>query len=847
MKKYFLLLAFFPAVFLIRSNGDPSVESNYRDKENEPREKEIPGEADEWLYAQKVFPYDKVDRHAQQLAVKHTLEQKKKNKLARTEGATEDWKFIGPLTIGGRIADIDCPAGNDNTIYVGTASGGVLKSYDKGNSWISIFDDNTSLSIGDLAIDPVDTNIVYVGTGEPDCGVGSVTYDGDGVYKSTDGGETWMNIGLSESGNTGRIAINPQNTQIVFAAMLGNLFENNSERGIYRSENGGETWEQVLYINDSTGGIDVAINPDDPDIIYATTWERVRRFYRKDYAGNGSRIYRSENGGDTWEMLTNGLPMVELCKISLALCPSSPETIYAGVLGSNEKLRDIYKTTDGGDTWAGLNCDDEVIVGTTDFWYAGVKVDPNNANEVFWIGFESSRSTNGGDTWTQFANSTHVDHQAFYISPTDHNFKILGGDGGLNFSSNNFTTYTLDQNIPVTQLYTLDVYPGDTSELIFGAQDNGCFRKDPSDNWFSVNGGDGVSARFVPFGISISYYANYQYGGYYGVVNGAEQLMLGYDFGDRHNWRSPLEVNPLNPATIYFGGSKIQRTINYGNNLTTISDDLTNGNQGIGLTFGTIFTIHNAPADTNYIYAGTDDANVWRSKDYGDNWELITDGLPYRYCMSIETDPNDAEIVYVSFSGFRWADDAAHIYRSEDAGETWENISGDMPDIPVNDIQIAKYPGDTTTLLVATDVGCYYSFNDGENWTLLGSEMPIVSVYEIYYDGETNTLFAGTYGRGAWKIAVPEQEPPVIQHVEDAEIKMTVYPNPASDYLFIHTDQLLQNAVVTIYNLQGEKVFETVAGNVNQLSVSLEQFTAGNYFVEIKEDGRSVVRKMTVI
>ena len=837
MKKYFLLLLILPiAIFTQRS-----FNSEHPIKENEEME------PDEWLYAQKVFPYDKADKEAQRHAVNYTKGLKQKNKLSKIDGTrADDWEFIGPLTIGGRIADIECPAGNDNTIYVGTASGGVLKSYNGGTTWMNFFDDNGSLSIGDIAIDPVDTNIIYVGTGEGGNGVGSVTYDGDGIYKSTDGGATWINTGIENGGNTGRLAINPENTQIVFAAMLGDLFQNTSDRGVYRTENGGTSWEKVLFIDDSTGAIDVAINPDDPNIVYATTWQRVRRYYRKDYTGFSSRIYRSTDGGDTWNQIMTGIPNEEYAKITLAIAPTNTNIIYAAVCGSTEALKDIYKSTNGGDSWVGLNCADEVDANTQDPWYYGVKVNPNDANKIYWIGFQCFRSSNGGNTWNKFANSAHVDEQAFYISPVNDNHKIIGTDGGLYFTNDDWVTYSTAQNIPVTQLYTIDIYPGDTSKLIGGAQDNGSFIKDGADPWYYVNGGDGVSSKFVESN-ELSWYSNYQYGGYYGVVDGVEQPMFGYDFGDRHNWRSPLELNPLNPATIYFGGSKLQRTNNYGYNLTTISADLSNGNQGIGLTFGTIFTIHNAPADTNYIYVGTDDANVWRSKDYGVNWELITTGLPYRYCMSIETDPNDAEIVYVAFSGFRWADDIAHIYKSTNAGDTWAPISGDMPDIPVNDIQIAKYPGDTTTLIVGTDVGCYYSFNEGLNWDLLGSELPIASVYEIYYDGPTNTLFAGTYGRGAWKISVPIQEPPVIQTIDEKNISIHIFPNPASEFIQVEISGMSNQANIEIYNSLGDKVYSSNATSVNHLAIPVSQLPKGNYFLQWTGDGNKLIKQFVVM
>ena len=802
--------------------------------------------ADEWLYQQKAFPYDRPDRVAQRQAVADRLQQRNQMLMQKTEDV-DDWHFIGPITIGGRILDIVCPVGDDNTIYVGTASGGVLKSTNGGDSWANIFDAQSTLSIGDLAIDPNESNVIYVGTGEPGNGVGSVTYDGNGIYRSNDAGITWTNIGLTNGGNTGRIAINPQNTDIIFTAMLGDLFENTPDRGIYRTEDGGTTWEKVLYVNDSTGGIDVCINPENPDIVYAATWERVRRYNRRDYAGQGSRVYRSEDGGDTWEMLTNGLPAgtQELSKISIAVAPSNPDYVYATVVGSNDKLKDIYKSIDGGDTWIALNCTAEVTTTSQDNWFGGVRINPNDENEIYWVGFYVSRSTDGGLNWTTITEDAHVDCHALYISPTDDNFRIMGSDGGLFFTYNDFISYTFEQNIPVTQLYTLDVYPGDTSRLIGGAQDNGSFARDAGGDWAFVNWGDGVSTRFVPVDES-SFYGNYQYGGYYGIVGGNYMDLFGFDFDERFNWRSPMELNPLNPQTIYFGGNTIYRTTNYGESVSQISGDLTDGSQGIGLTFGSIFTIHNAPADTNYIYVGTDDANVWRSDDYGDTWTSITDGLPYRYCMSIETHPDNAQQAFVAFSGFRWAEDIAHIYMSENAGDTWTPIDGDLPDIPVNDIQVFTI-GDTTGLAIATDVGCYYSYDLGEHWFALGAAMPIVSVYEIYYDAETYTLFAGTYGRGAWKIEMPRAEPIVQSATQYTDVTLTLWPNPASDKANLHFNRKVADVDISILTMSGEVVFQTTYSGVRDVSIPVADLPQGTYMVVAEWEGKRMVTQMVHI
>ncbi|MBC8173470.1 MAG: T9SS type A sorting domain-containing protein [Chitinophagales bacterium] len=808
--------------------------------------KEGPLEPDEWLYAQKSFPYGKIDFQAQKNAIQHTLRQKRMFETMRTDGyRDEDWQFVGPVTIGGRVQDIEMPAGSDQTVFVGSASGGILRSYDLGETWQMIFDAYESLSIGDITIDPVDTNIIYAGTGEPNCGGGSLTYDGNGIYKSTNGGDTWSNIGLTAMGNTGRLAINPQNTQIIFAAMMGNLFENNTNRGLFRTEDGGVTWENVLFSNDSTGAIDVVIDPVNPNIIYTAMWERVRRHNRRDYAGLASRIYKSTDGGDTWNVLTTGLPTGQLSRITLTLCAADPDVLYACILGSDASLLDIYKTTNGGTSWTDLNCADELPSAEYDYWFGGVKVDPTDADKVYYIGFACARSENGGLSWDDFANSAHVDNHSLYISPADTDFKILGNDGGLNFTFNDFTTYTTAQNIPVTQIYAMDVFHDDSSFVMGGAQDNGSFMKSPgTDDWYFVNGGDGVSNKFLQTN-SESYYANYQYGGYYGLVDGDYVYLSGFDYGDRYIWRSPMALNPLNPYTIYIGGSRMYRTEDGGFTVNDISDDLSNGPGYSPVVYGCISNIHNAKADTNFIYAGTDDGNVWVSKNYGDDWDLISDDLPERFVTGIETDVTDANIVYVTFSGYRWADDAAHVYRSTNAGETWENISGDLPDIPANDIAI-KNNNDTISLYVANDAGVFASYDEGATWTVMGSAMPVVSVYDIVLHEATNTLFAGTYGRGIYKIHLPDPPPPdtTIAINQTPDLYFHVFPNPVQDHLEIQCSNQRDQIEINVYNAPGRMIFTQKYTSSEAITVNTKNWAIGFYFVECIVDNKKITQKI---
>jgi len=763
---------------------------------------------DEWLFTQRSFPYGKIDETAQRNAVQQSLGERKQLK---SNNLQYDWEFVGPVNLGGRITDIETPAGSLNTVYIAAASGGIFKTYDQGNTWFPIFDGQSSIAVGDIAISASDTNVVYAGTGEPNAGGGSLTYDGDGIYKSNDGGQTWQNLGLIECGSTGRIALDPQNPSRIFVAVMGKLFANNPERGIYRTTDGGTSWQRVLYVSDSTGGIDVVLNPQNPDIVYASLWERIRRPNRRVYGGPTSGIFKSTDGGTTWIELSNGLPTQQLGRINLSLCNGTPSIIYASIVDKAGTLIDVYKSTDSGDHWTALNAPSQIYTTSYDWWFGGVKVDPVNPDEVYVLMMEPYRSMTGGSagSWTEIASGAHVDQHALYLSPTNPQYRILGNDGGIYFTTDNFISITnIDQqNLPIGQFYTLDVFSKGNlpNYLIGGLQDNGVAEKsdNPVQQWQIVVDGDGVMSKFDPYD-SLSYYGSYQYGGFqftnplYGYYT-----PQGFIPGDRFNWKSPLSIFKLHSSTLFLGSNRVYKSSNFGYTVNAISNDLTNGPGDNSVVFGTVTSLAVAPSDSATIYAGTDDANLWVTRNNGLLWTKINTGLPQRWVTSINVAYNNPMEVFVTFSGYRFNDSIAHVYHSTDAGSSWTNISGNLPDIPTNYIlQDPDYP---EILYLATDVAVYYTKDTGTTWQMLGSTLPLVPVNELSIHSNSRYLFAATYGRSMYRIKIDDITG--IHELHVATLPLKIFPNPIQDDFMLQTTVSSANEVtLNIYSSQGNLV-----------------------------------------
>ncbi|MBS4027197.1 MAG: T9SS type A sorting domain-containing protein [Ignavibacteriales bacterium] len=794
----------------------------------------------DWFYAQRAFPFNEINYDAYKSALQQANAMK-----SNTKSNSNDWTFAGPVNIGGRITDVEMPNSNTQIIYSGAASGGVFKSTNLGESWFPIFDSALSLSIGDIAISPTNENTIYVGTGEPNGGSGSVTYGGFGVYKSADAGEHWISLGLDSTRYIGKIALDPTDSQKIFVAAMGNMYANTSQRGVYRTTNGGNSWEKVFFISDSTGCIDVAVNPTSPNIIYAAMWERIRHPGGRTYGGMTSGIYRSTDGGNNWSQLTNGLPAnsTENGRITLALSPSNPNIIYASYVSTSGPFLGMYKSTNNGDSWTSINIS-AISTSGYDWWFGGVRVHPTNPNSIYLLGFTASYSTNSGTTWNDFSNTMHVDHHALFIHPTL-DLILEGNDGGLYYSVNEGMSWTHFDNLPITQFYTCEIDEQLPERLYGGTQDNGTNRTltGNTDDWEEIFGGDGFYVLVDPADNSYIY-MEYQYGGFsFGTS--------GIDFGDRFNWSTPFVFNPQNSASLFLGSNKLYKTTNRAGNWNLISGDLTNGPSPGNLQFGTITTIAVAPSDSNVIYVGTDDANVWVTTNGGTNWNHVSDSLPHRWITRVAVDNLNSNIAYVTISGFRWNEPLSHIFRTTNAGETWNAISSNLPEAPVNDVIVD--PELDSTLYAATDVGVFVTNNLGNTWEVLGNNLPNVVVNDLVFHNDTRTLVAATYGRSMYKINVAS-----VTSVKSEELKVKSFslsqnfPNPFNPTTIIrftmHESRL---TTLKIYDIMGKEITTLLSQNLpageHEVEWNASNAPSGIYFSRLQVAEKVVTVKMVLV
>jgi photosystem II stability/assembly factor-like uncharacterized protein len=706
----------------------------------------------DWMAKQKIYPHAGFNHRHYLNALS---EAKALHKNSPTTRAT--WQLAGPENVGGRITDIAIHPDNPSIMYIGAASGGIFKTTNAGQSWENIFADAPVISIGALANDHENQNIIYAGTGEANAS--SYSFIGNGMYKSTDAGDTWNQIGLEESAYIGRVLIDHSNSQRVFVAACGTLFTPNEERGIYRSLNGGDNWERVLFVTDSTAGIDIVQHPTNPDIFYAAMWERMRGLtYRRSH-GASSGIYKTTDGGDTWALLQNGLPGGEQKgRIGLAIGQNNPEILYAFIdrkVGSNI-FASVYKTTNGGASWQQTNDGALSGLNSTFGWYFGqIRVDPQNDNRIWVLGVDLYRSDNGGASYTQLAgyyniDEIYVDHHAMWINPTT-GFIVHGNDGGLYTSSNYGNSWTKINNLALTQFYAIEIDYLNPHRIYGGTQDNNTIRTltGALDDWHRILGGDGFYT-LVDYTNSNIIYAEYQWGNLFRSTNGGNSFsyIAGAFSGDRTNWSSPYIMHPTDPQTLYFGTYRVWKTTNRGNTWTAISGDLTHNLANSG--FSTLTTLAISTLNPSRILTGSDDGRVHVSTNGGSNWTDISAGLPLRWITRVAFDPFEVNTIYATVSGFRWDEAHPYVFRSSDLGQTWESISGNLPELPVN--VIVADPGVQNRLIVGTDVGIYYTENGGQHWWGLSQGIPNAPVTDLKIHHPTRNLVAGTYGCSAYRL-----------------------------------------------------------------------------------------------
>ncbi len=723
---------------------DPEEAAYYKHKRyNKPPK--LKRQPSNYFFEQRAYPYDHIPQEQYREAVSEAKAMRRAQQTALGDEAAV-WAPAGPTNIPGRISCLDVHPTDPNTIYAGSASGGVYKSTNLGVSWDIVFGDDGTYSMGALAVDPNDGNTIWVGPGEPSNSIDS--YEADGVYKSTDGGVIWNNMLNLATARIGKIVVDPTNSQRVFVAVQGPRFSPPStDRGLYRTEDGGANWTKVLYIDDNTGCVDVALHPSTGTVL-ASTWAFG--------SGPNSRIYRSTSDGDLGSFTeittgTNGLPAsTDLGRIGVTIDPSSNRA-YALIIDDESKLHGLYRTDDLGVNWTQAN--DGVLYNTFGGfgWYFGqVRVAPGHPDIVYSLGVTLWKSSDGGNNWSHVTNETHVDHHALYISPSNPDLLYGGCDGGVNYSSNGGDYWTVFRNMDNTQFYAITMDFNQPEQIYGGTQDNGTMRTTTGGlgDWELIYGGDGFYC-LVDYTNSDIIYAESQNGNLVKSIDGGASFswaQSGIDpLGtDDHGWNTPIEMDQNNPRVLYYGSDYVYKTVDGAENWTLISPDLTS-------RYTT--TIASAKSDGQVVYAGTRTGDVWVTTNGGVNWADISGGLPDRWITRLTVDPTDASICYVTVSGYLTdGSKLPHIFRTVNYGAAWTDISSDLPDAPLNDVILD--PHDDQILYVGSDVGVYYTDNLGASWQAFGTGMPITAVADLVMDAKTRKMVAGTHGRSMFSTIV---------------------------------------------------------------------------------------------
>lgn len=775
---------------------------------------------DEYMFRQRAYPF--IDSEYGNITRSYL--QSRADASITSRRNVESWIFEGPTNVNGRVVDIEGVVKAGKIIlYVASASGGIFMTDNDGQTWTPIFDNQVTLSIGDIDISKSNSDVIYVGTGEANAGGGSLAYDGNGIYKSTDGGITWTHLGLSQIGSVGKVAIHPTNNDIVYVAAMGKLFNNNEERGVYRTTNGGQSWEKIHYISDQTGAIDLTINPDNPDEILAAMWDRIRTPSNRIYGGINSGIYRSIDGGDNWNRITSALPIDDqIGRIGLSISESDPEIIYSTISRADGTQVGIYKSEDSGVSWNLKNAAGLTSVPYM-WWFGKVYVHPSIPSLVFHPGYETQVSNNSGESFSNVFNNVHVDQHAMWFHPTDPEIVYLGNDGGVYKSTNLGESNTKLSNLPNVQFYTCEIDDLNPERLYGGTQDNNTLRtiSGEPDDYSPLIGGDGFRV-LVDHINNDNVYAESQYGNLYKSTDGGESFqwsLSGVSGSDRNNWNSPIALDPITPTTLYYGTNKIYKSTNAAVSWNPISDDLSKGeNLNGNLRYGTTTTIDVSPYNEDFILVGTDDGNVQFTDNGGESWQLLSASLPNRWVTAVSFDPNDPQTMYTTFSGFRYGEDISNAYRSNDLGQTWTSITENFYEGPINDIIIVPLTG---LKIIATDIGVFTSETDSDEWELLGNELPNIVITDIDYHLEINTLVAATFGRGFYSYEF--SDPLNTNHV-DSDLSVIIYPNPTSNTLNISSAENISQ--VEIYNTKGQRLYFGI-----DQEIDVSNFKSGIYYL----------------
>ena len=706
-----------------------------------------------------------------------------------------EWRSIGPANMGGRTADVEGVPGNANIVYVATASGGLWKTVNAGVTWKPIFERQGTISIGDIALAPSNPDVVWVGTGESNVR-NSVSF-GDGVYKSNDGGKTWQHMGLKDTEHISAIAIHPQNPDIVYVGALGHAFAPNDERGVFMTTDGGKTWTKTLYIDREHGVSDLEIDPTNPNILYAGMWSFERKPWTHRSGSEKGGLFRSIDGGRTWNKLTNGLPKL-LGRIGVRVAPTNPNVVYAIV---ESKEGTLYRSDDRGDTFKQVSKQSNIV--SRGFYYTRVRIDPNNENHIYAVASGLFESIDGGKSFKSITGKVHIDYHAFWQDAKNPKRIWVGQDGGVAVSYDGGETWESVYNMPLGQFYQIHA----DNRLPFynvmgGLQDNGAWTgpsrtREPAgimnDDWRMVSFGDGFYILNSPDDPEL--YISESQGGNilrtdfrtreqqevnpWGRGSGAGPA-LGEKF--RFNWNAPILLSPHDKNTLYFGGNVVFKSTDFGKTWEQISKDLTTDDHdkqkdaGGPIAFEnstaeyhtTIISLAESPVRKGHIWVVTDDGNLQMTNDGGKDWDNIIksiSGLPSNSPVShIEPSRTNAETAYVAFDRHMFDDFRPYIYKTGDGGKSWQNVAGNLPANAYVQV-VREDPKNSNLLYAGTELGLFASYTAGREWIALNlKNLPNVSVHDILIHPRDNDLILATHGRS---ILIFDDATPIQQMTAD--------------------------------------------------------------------------------
>ena len=722
-------------------------------------------------------------------------------------------RLLGPALNSGRVSDIAVNPHNPAEYYVAAASGGLWKTTDKGVTYTPIFDGEGSYSIGCITIDPTNHNVLWVGTGENN-GQRSVSV-GDGVYRSDDGGRSWKNMGLKDSGHIGRILVHPADSDTVYVAAQGPLWSPGGDRGLYRTRDGGATWDRILEIDEHTGINEVHMDPRDPDVLYASAWQRRRHVWTMINGGPSSGIWRSTDGGATWTESTRGLPSGDLGKIGLGIAPANPDVIYA-IIEAKDGLTGFFRSADRGASWSRMSD----YTSSAPMYYHEIVCDPHEVDRVYMLDTFLHVTEDGGRTWRNIqGRGVHVDSHALWIDPDHTDHLIVGNDGGVYESWNRGGTWRFHPNLPITQFYRVAVDNDEPFYNVYGGtQDNNTMggpsrtiRREgiTNEDWFVTLGGDGFEPQVDPTNPDIVY-CQWQYGNlsrYDRRTGEAVNIKPQPRPGDAplvFNWDAPLLISPHAHRRLYFAGRRLHRSDNRGDDWRPVSGDLTRGIDRNELEvmgrvwpvdavakhrstsiYGNIVTLDESPLVEGLIYVGTDDGLIQVTEDDGASWRRIDafPGVPHMtYVSCVRASPHDGGTVYATFDGHKNGDFQPHVLMSRDRGASWVRIGADLPerDVAYSIIEDHVRPG---LLFVGTEYGAYYTLRGREPrhlvWTRMAG-LPTIAVQDLEIQKRENDLVLATFGRG---IYVFDDYSP-LQTVRAEDMQQPVHVFPVKESLF---------------------------------------------------------------